>query len=51
MSTRTEDVCTVDAFGNYRITQLFQGINLLLKFYFVSFVSKVGIVGPRNHTG
>lgn len=50
MSTQTEDVCTVDAFGNYRITQLFQGINLLLKFYFVSFVSKVGIVGLRNHT-
>lgn len=32
--------------GKYRITQLFQGIDLLLKFYFVSFVSKVGIVGP-----
>lgn len=32
--------------GKYRITQLFQGIDLLLKCYLVSFVSKVGVVGP-----
>lgn len=51
MSTQTKDVIfTVEAFGNYRITKLFPGINLLLKLYFANFVSKTVTSGLESHT-